>query len=41
MNDIPKDFKLVNYFRFCRLQKKNLIEQPHILQKLNFSTCLL
>ena len=20
-NDIPKDFKLVTYFRFCRLQK--------------------
>ena len=30
-HDIPKDFKLVNYFRFCRLQKNYLIEHPHIL----------
>jgi len=30
-NDIPNDFKLVKYFRFCRLQKNYLIDHPHIL----------
>jgi len=35
-NDIPKDFKLVNYFRFCRLQKNYLIEHPHIFKKILF-----
>ena len=39
-NDIPKDFKLVNYFGFCRLQINYLIEHPHILYKLNFSSVI-
>jgi len=30
-NDVPNDFKLVNYFRFCRLQKNYSIEHSHIL----------
>ena len=30
-NYIPNDFKLVKYFRFCRLQTKFLLEHPHIL----------
>jgi len=30
-NDIPNNFKLVTYFRFCRLQKNYLIDHPHIL----------
>jgi len=30
-NDIPNDFKIVKYFRFCRLQTKYSIDHPHIL----------
>ena len=30
-NNIPNDFKLVTYFRFCMLQKNYLIDHPHIL----------
>ena len=30
-NNIPNDFKLVTYFRFCKLQKNYLIDHPHIL----------
>jgi len=30
-NDISKNFKLVNYFRFCRLHINYLIEHPYIL----------
>jgi len=30
-NNIPNDFKLVTYFRFCRLQKNYFIDHPHIL----------
>ena len=40
-NNIPNHFKLVTYFRFFRLQKNHLIDHPYILQKLNFSACLL
>jgi len=30
-NDIPKGFKVVSYFRYCRLYKNYLIEHLHVL----------
>ena len=29
-NNIPNDFKLVSYFRFCKLHKNYSIDHPHI-----------